>query len=578
MATSGIVKTTAYDKRYIEFAWERTSYSIPDNTTTISWTLYSRGSGNNSQYKGSPFLVSIDGVQIYYSNTRITTKPDMKIASGTHTLNHNPDGSKSFSATVKAGIYYSAYNLSGSDTFTLDSIPRKATITAAPDINDEMESATIKYQNLLGENVDSIRICIDGIANYQALSPTDNTYTFTFNDTEREVMRNKTLELGSAEFVAEWVIETVIKGEKYYDRLPRVGTIVNCEPEITYPFIYEVGENLGLTGSETRVISGHNDMWAEALAEAKKGASIKSFTLTNGGITKDFIIDESFTGGSIDFQNITDGTFIFTAIDSRNIKVELPHVIEVVPYFDPSINLSARIELSGEETAKITLEVKGSFFNQNFGYVDNELAFEYRLNNGEWTPIDKAPTLSGNQYQLTDEIDGLDYRNTHTIEVRVSDLVVSEVKSVPITLKAIPVFDWSETDFNFNVPIKFNKVQMMDFIVEEGTEDGWAYRKWSSGKAECWKRLQITTGVSGSWGGLYTSGSLAATNLTYPFEFAETPVLTVSLMPFGSGGLVMATGNGYGNEKQTGPYEIARGTTLASGQFLLAYHAMGKWK
>lgn len=572
MATSGIVKTNAYDKRYIEFSWERTSYSIPDNTTTISWTLYSRGKGNNSMYKGGPFQVSIDGVQIYYSSTRIETRPDTKIANGTHTFHHNPDGSKSFSATVKAGIYYSSYNLSGSDTFTLESIPRKATITSAPDINDEMESATIKYQNLLGESVDSISVCIDGIANYQALSPTGNTYTFTFNDTEREVMRNETLELGSVDFEAEWVIETVIKGEKYYDRLPRVGTIVNCEPEIIDSHIYECGENPGLTGSETRVISGHNDMWANGMATAKKGASIKSFTLTNNGITKDLV------EGSIDFQNITDGTFIFTAIDSRNIKVELPCVLEVIPYFDPSINLSARIELSGEETAKITLEVKGSFFNQNFGNADNELVFDYRLNNGEWTPIDEAPTLSGNQYQLTDEINDLDYRNTYTVEVRVSDLVVSGVKSAPITLKAIPVFDWSETDFNFNVPIKFNKVQMMDFVVEEGTEDGWAYRKWDSGKAECWKRLQITTAVSGSWGGLYTSGSLAATNLTYPFEFTETPILSVSLMPFGSGGLVMATGNGYGNEKQTGPYEIARGTTLASGQFLLAYHAMGKWK
>jgi hypothetical protein len=119
---------------------------------------------------------------------------------------------------------------------------------------------------------------------------------------------------------------------------------------------------------------------------------------------------------------------------------------------------------------------------------------------------------------------------------------------------------------------------MKDFVIDEGTSNGWTYRKWNSGKAECWKRLQITTGVSNAWGSLYTSGSLDATNLAYPFDFAETPILTVSLMPFGSGGLVMATGNGYGSATETGPYEIARGTSLASGQFLLAYQALGRWK
>jgi hypothetical protein len=77
---------------------------------------------------------------------------------------------------------------------------------------------------------------------------------------------------------------------------------------------------------------------------------------------------------------------------------------------------------------------------------------------------------------------------------------------------------------------------------------------------------------------MYSSGSLASTNLSYPFEFVETPILNVSLMPFGSGGLVMAPGSGYGSASATGPFEITRGSALTSGQFLLAYSANGRWK
>jgi hypothetical protein len=46
------------------------------------------------------------------------------IKSGTLTINHNSDGSKSFSVSVSAAIYTTAVNCTGSGSFTLDKIPR----------------------------------------------------------------------------------------------------------------------------------------------------------------------------------------------------------------------------------------------------------------------------------------------------------------------------------------------------------------------------------------------------------------------------------------------------------------------
>lgn len=66
----------------------------------------------------------------------------------------------------------------------------------------------------------------------------------------------------------------------------------------------------------------------------------------------------------------------------------------------------------------------------------------------------------------------------------------------------------------------------VDYIVEQGTSGGWTYRKWNSGKAECWKRTDtvsytMTSTVSGNgyssdyWNlpsGLFTSITYATAN------------------------------------------------------------------
>lgn len=56
---------------------------------------------------------------------------------------------------------------------------------------------------------------------------------------------------------------------------------------------------------------------------------------------------------------------------------------------------------------------------------------------------------------------------------------------------------------------------MADYIVEQGTQDGWTYRKWHSGIAECWREAS------------YTPTTLIETGfrfeIAYPFIFAEIP-------------------------------------------------------
>ena len=131
MATSGSGTTGAKQNRSLTFSWSRTSTNYTNNTSTISWTL--KGSGSASEYvKGGGLYVKINGsVKVNEStDTRYNIYNGTSLKSGTATITHNANGSKTFNVEVKAGIYEYARNVSLNKNFTLDSLTRTVTYNA----------------------------------------------------------------------------------------------------------------------------------------------------------------------------------------------------------------------------------------------------------------------------------------------------------------------------------------------------------------------------------------------------------------------------------------------------------------
>ena len=134
MATSGSFSTSSYSDsevtRYLTFRWSRSSYSVENNTSTIEWSVVGDGYPSNYWVRTHPIQVIVDGEQVYYSDTSVDLYGGTVVASGTATFTHNNNGDRSFSAIVKAGIYYHSLDYcTGSGTFQLDNIPRYASIT-----------------------------------------------------------------------------------------------------------------------------------------------------------------------------------------------------------------------------------------------------------------------------------------------------------------------------------------------------------------------------------------------------------------------------------------------------------------
>ncbi|MCQ2479035.1 MAG: DUF859 family phage minor structural protein [Clostridia bacterium] len=123
MATSGEFKTSTFEGRGLRFTWERKEYSIEDASTTINWKVIGDGQAAADYYITGPVEVTINGSVVKTVTTRTRLFIGTIIASGTTTIPHNSDGTKTFAASVRAAVYYTAYNVSGSGTFTLDTIP-----------------------------------------------------------------------------------------------------------------------------------------------------------------------------------------------------------------------------------------------------------------------------------------------------------------------------------------------------------------------------------------------------------------------------------------------------------------------
>ena len=93
------------------------------------------------------------------------------------------------------------------------------------------------------------------------------------------------------------------------------------------------------------------------------------------------------------------------------------------------------------------------------------------------------------------------------------------------TLEVAP--DWN---------LKLKNQILNDFVVEEGTtDDGWTYRKWASGNAECWGVFTATfTGDNNAGGTSSVWNSNAITVDNYPFTFTEVPTVSFDLEDSGA--------------------------------------------
>ncbi len=133
MALSGSVNSgTFFYGSYLRLEWSATQ-NYANNTSTITTNFFIQ-MGNGYYSANESGWTNVDGEQFNFNNGSYTTSLYQKrlLQTTIKTITHNPDGTRSFneSASFTCGFAGIGTQTIGSTSFTLDTIPRYATISS----------------------------------------------------------------------------------------------------------------------------------------------------------------------------------------------------------------------------------------------------------------------------------------------------------------------------------------------------------------------------------------------------------------------------------------------------------------
>lgn len=326
MASSGSITTNEKEGRSITLSWTLSSQSIEKNTSTIAWTLKGSGSsGGGSWVMSGAFKAVINGNTVYSSDTRIQLKKDQVIASGSTTIAHNADGTKSFSLSCQAGVYTYAVSVTASGTHTLNTIPRASSVSAT---NVNMGSTT-------------------KIAISRASSSFTHTLTYKFGSSTGTIVSKTTSTsvswtpaMSLANQIPKAVSGSCTITCDTYSGSTKVGS-KTCTLTLTVPAtVKPTITSLGVTRVDGTVPTDWG-IYVQSKSKAtltingaagSYGSTISSYSISGGGFSS---TESSFTTGFL----TTSGTITFTAkvTDSRGRVSDAKTVsISVVAYAAPS--------------------------------------------------------------------------------------------------------------------------------------------------------------------------------------------------------------------------------------------------
>lgn len=609
MALSGSISEYITGREY-RIEWSA-AQNVAGNYSVITCTHYLINDGGYDLYIGERTnYCNVDGAADSYTSPSISTGGGSTIELGTttHTVYHNADGTKTaaISATFYIQAYLSGYyvdSITASGSIEIDRIPRAATITNAPNFTDE-DSPAIDYINAAGNEVQELLAGIfdangiEEIVPYRQIDKSGGRYLFAFTDEERASMQSFVSTSKSA--TVRFYLRTQLGGEYYYSSIEKTLTIANAAPTVTLTATDTNSATVALTGNASIMVLGKSNARVVVAATAKKGASITAYSVTAGS--------KKANAATSTLNAVDGGNFAATVTDTRGHQVTAKKTAQTVAYVPLTCSQKVGMPTAAGDCA---ITIKGDYFNGSFGATANTLTVQYRRSEdggatwGAWTTA--TATKSGNAYSAAVTVKGLDYQKAHTFQARATDKL-GTVATQTITVKTIPVFDWSETSFNTNVLARFlagakidgsfetsanapatfngsadfngglsiNGASVGDIVEEYGSSGIWHYWKFRSGLAICYGIFSASYAINDAWGNIYESEGYFA-GQSYPFVFNEVPAC-YPVSRSTDGGAYAWVCQGTGTESTSPRFYLCRPTTAASSQYDIGLLVVGPWK
>lgn len=343
--TNGYYSSTYGDTVYLKFSWDITSQSVANNTSTISWKLTCQRDTTHYVNAGG-FKVVIDGDTVYSKSTdyRIELYNGMVVASGTKTMTHSSDGTRSFDVSIQGGIYTYAVNCTGSKKFTLDTVPRASTITSAADVTlgnacsvKWTPKATTFYYKLVFTLGDFTKT-ITGIAPKTTSAYTYTGYTIPVDGVAQKITGSKAGTMTVA--MTTHTAASCTSANQVGSADSETFTVTVPENSSTKPAVSMTLAPVTALDApfDTLYIKGKTKVQATFTGTGKYGADIASYKVSVDGKSYGSPYKSGF------LSTIGDITITGTATDARGFTNTDKETITVIDYGTPKL-----LPVSGEK-------------------------------------------------------------------------------------------------------------------------------------------------------------------------------------------------------------------------------------
>lgn len=463
MASGYINLESTHSKLEGRIFWSSTSNGSIANTSNVYAEIQVRR--NDGYSTRGTWNVGLTNAGTYNEESIHTSVNDWTTIFGftVNNVAHNDNGTGTCSISgwcyAPDGTSLNGQKVEGGATVTLDTIARKSSVTCA---DGNIGSAT------------TINI------NRQA-SSFKHTIKYDFSEL------TGTIATKTSETSIGWVIPT-----SFYAKIPNakagkgtitcetysgdtlVGTsnctfnafVINSEPEVSATIEDANATTIALTGDKNKLVKYFSNAKVVITATAKNSATIKSQRV----VCED---GKSATTSTSTLNNVESEKFTISATDSRGLSTSIDVNKTLVNYIKLAIT-EATLTRPSTTSNIINAIIKGNYYNDNFGVVDNTLnvKWRYRLSGAtEWGTYNEIEiTITNNTFNKTLELGtDFDYKQAYEFEIVATDKLKSDTVNRLVTA-GIPIIDIGEKDVMVNGDSYIQGViQAINGLVSRGT-------------------------------------------------------------------------------------------------------------
>lgn len=412
--------------------------------------------GSSQSYVGTGITynatlkVSGAGIETQTKSVQLKTSSDYWQGTATHTLNklswevNVPSSANSVLVEVTYKYSDESTTMSGSTEITLTkllNVLNPFSNNESLDLEQAQTLSITQYDSAFTSNLELIVKNNQNqnvtIANFENV---ENGQQILLNETQLNTLFNATS--NQQKYQIFWLLYTLSSGTSIGNTTTQsIGIINNANPIFTdFDFADINPITTAVTSSNQSIVGGVSTLQitipTTKKATAVKGASIVSY------IISDKAIDYSDSEITKTISQYNSSKIVVSAVDTRgNTTTVQKTITDFIVYNPIAINqTSATISRTNNIDEETKISFEGTFWNNNFGKVDNALsiAYKYRLKGSSETYTTGVttitPTISNNSFSVTDKAilgdtnNGFDVSKSYEIIVEVSDkLSVNEI-------------------------------------------------------------------------------------------------------------------------------------------------------